>query len=219
MELHKFERETVKLDDLVPAEYNPREIKSENFEALKVSLREFGLVEPLIKNPNTGNMVGGHQRLRALKELRDEGLWGDEAEVALVPLSPEREKVLNLALNNKHAQGEFTKSVSDLLDEVSSGADVSALLEDLRLDEVRLDFIDEIDLSDHVNDPTAEWKGMPEYEHEDETSFRKIIVHFRNQADVDEFAKRLDHPLTDKTRSVWFPKMEDTVMRDKRYDE
>jgi ParB-like chromosome segregation protein Spo0J len=152
MMMERFEKEIVKLDDLVPAEYNPREIKSENFEALKASLREFGLVEPLIKNPNTGNMVGGHQRLRALKELREEGAWSDDVEVALVPLSPEREKILNAVLNNKHTQGEFTKSVSDLLDEVSSGADVSALLEDLRLDEVRLDFIDEVDLSDVSGD-------------------------------------------------------------------
>ena len=26
-----------------------------------------------------------------------------------------------------------------------------------------------------------EWQGMPEYKMEDLTSFRKIVVHFRNQ--------------------------------------
>jgi hypothetical protein len=30
-------------------------------------------------------------------------------------------------------------------------------------------------------DPRAEWQGMPGYENGDERSFRKIVVHFKNQ--------------------------------------
>lgn len=58
--------EKMKLSDLRPAEYNPR-VKLNpgmaEYEKLKQSILEFGFVDPPIFNKNTGNLVGGHQRL------------------------------------------------------------------------------------------------------------------------------------------------------------
>ncbi len=59
-----------KLTDLIPADYNPRkDLKpgDSEYEKLKRSLNEFGYVEPIIWNKQTGNVVGGHQRLKVLK--------------------------------------------------------------------------------------------------------------------------------------------------------
>lgn len=80
-----------------PAAYNPRvdlQPGDPEFEKLRRSLAEFGCVEPLIWNAGTGNLVGGHQRL---KILIAEG--ATEVEVSVVDLPLEKEKALNVALN------------------------------------------------------------------------------------------------------------------------
>lgn len=61
-------------------------------------------------------------------------------------------------------------------------------------------------LNDH--DWKKHWKGMPEFEQEDNPPHMKIFVSFRNEADYQEFAKLVDQNLTDKTKSIWYPKLE-----------
>ena len=86
--------ERKKLNELNPASYNPRKIKKKDFEDLKKSIEEFGYVEPIIWNTTTGNVVGGHQRLKVLQE---QGV--EEIECVIVEYSEEKEKALNIALN------------------------------------------------------------------------------------------------------------------------
>ena len=86
-----------KIAELVPAPYNPREdLKPGDveYEKLKRSITEFGLVEPIIFNTYTGYVVGGHQRLKALIEMGE-----TETDCVIVNLPPEKEKALNVALN------------------------------------------------------------------------------------------------------------------------
>lgn len=100
-----FELRTLPIDRLVPAAYNPRRPltpASPAYKKLKASLTAFGLVEPLVWNEPTGRVVGGHARLRILKEL---GLT--EVPVSVVRLDEAREKALNVVLNNQEAQGRY----------------------------------------------------------------------------------------------------------------
>src|SRR5436853_5679906 len=93
------------LAELRPAPYNPRRRLrpgSPAWRKLEASLREFGLVEPLVWNETSGHVVGGHARLRILREM---GVT--EVPVSVVRLGPEREKALNIVLNNREAQGRF----------------------------------------------------------------------------------------------------------------
>lgn len=64
------------------------------YEKLKNSIKEFGYVEPIVWNKRTGNVVGGHQRLKILK---NEGQ--KKVKVSVVDLSDSQEKTLNIALN------------------------------------------------------------------------------------------------------------------------
>ena len=62
----------ISVDKLNPAKYNPRkDLKpgDKEYEKLKRSIEEFGYVEPVIWNQKTGNVVGGHQRLKVLLDL------------------------------------------------------------------------------------------------------------------------------------------------------
>ena len=61
-----------------------------------------------------------------------------------------------------------------------------------------------------------EWQDMPEFEMEDLTSFRKIVVHFRNQEDIDKFAKLIGQKIT-KAPSLWYPEWKKRRYADKRY--
>nr|WP_281242048.1 ParB N-terminal domain-containing protein [Marininema mesophilum] len=54
-----------------PASYNPRKnLKpgDDEYEKLKRSINHFGYIEPLVWNSRTGNLVGGHQRLKIFLE-------------------------------------------------------------------------------------------------------------------------------------------------------
>ncbi len=85
------------IEKLNPSAYNPRkDLKpgDAEYEKLRRSIEEFGYVEPIIWNRQTGNVVGGHQRLKVLRELGQ-----TEIDCIVVDLDEPREKALNLALN------------------------------------------------------------------------------------------------------------------------
>jgi hypothetical protein len=52
------------------------------------------------------------------------------------------------------------------------------------------------------------WKGMPEFVQKDKPPFKSIFLHFRNKEDYVAFAKLIEQNLTDKTKSIWYPKLE-----------
>lgn len=54
------------IGDIVPADYNPRKISSQQLKRLKKSLNEFGDLSGFVVNVRTGNLIGGHQRLKCL---------------------------------------------------------------------------------------------------------------------------------------------------------
>ena len=62
-----------------------------------------------------------------------------------------------------------------------------------------------------------EWRGMPEFIQDDQTSLRQIIVHFKSQEDVDAFAALVEQNLTSKTKFIWFPRAEIVICSDKRW--
>lgn len=52
-----------------------------------------------------------------------------------------------------------------------------------------------------------EWKDMPEFVQNSQKPFSQIIVRFRCQEDLDEFARLIDQKLTVKTKSIWHPQL------------
>ena len=52
------------------------------------------------------------------------------------------------------------------------------------------------------------WQGMPEFEQEPNKPYKKIIVTFRSEEDDKEFAKLIGQSLTEKTKTIWHPKLE-----------
>ena len=65
--------------------------------------------------------------------------------------------------------------------------------------------------------PRDEWKGMPEFELTKQRPFAQIIVRFNSQADLDEFAFLIGQELTNKTKSIWYPKLVRTDLASMTY--
>ena len=110
-----MESKVMRLEDIKPAEYNPRVRLTEvdhEYKALKASIDEFGLVVPLIVNERTGTLVSGHQRLNVMLA---EGV--EETEVVIVDMEPEREKALCIALNKISGQWDYG-ALADILEEL-----------------------------------------------------------------------------------------------------
>jgi DNA modification methylase len=86
--------EQVPIDDLRPDPANPRRISDAELEALTRSIREFGLVDPIIARHDDRIVIGGHQRLLAARKL---GL--KTVPVIYLDVTREQARLLNLALN------------------------------------------------------------------------------------------------------------------------
>lgn len=138
--------EKKKLRDLIPAEYNPRkDLKpgDPEYEKLKRSLDEFGYVEPIIWNRQTGRIVGGHQRAKAMMDL---GII--EADVVVVDFDDEKEKGLNIALNK--ISGEWDKDKLALLITDLQAADFDVSL--TGFDPAEIDDLFKDSMKDEVHD-------------------------------------------------------------------
>jgi len=107
----------IAIDKLNPATYNPRldlQPEDKEYQDIKRSIVEFGLVEPLVINK--GNIiVGGHQRYKVLKELNF-----TTVPCITIDLDKQKEKMLNIALNK--ISGDWDRPrLKDLLEELDSG--------------------------------------------------------------------------------------------------
>lgn len=61
--------ETVSIDRIKPAPYNPRRIDEEDFAKLCESVRTLGIIVPIIVNRRNGVIVAGHQRTKAARAV------------------------------------------------------------------------------------------------------------------------------------------------------
>lgn len=113
----------IKVEELINAgaDYNPRKISKEELEKLKKSIQTFGYIEPVIYNERTGLIVGGHQRVKALKELGVE-----EVDCVIGNWSEAEEKELNIALNKISGEWDEDKLSALLLDIKETGGDLEA---------------------------------------------------------------------------------------------
>lgn len=116
----KFDMDTISRDQIHGAEYNPRIISEDAKKRLRKMLAKHGLVQPLVWNRRTGNLVSGHQRLAALDALEKSKNY--DLLVAVVDVSEREERVLNVQLNNPSMQGEWDL---DKLTELSDLANIS----------------------------------------------------------------------------------------------
>ena len=97
----------IHVDNLIPADYNPRRLTDKAKYDIKESLNTFGFVLPVVVNINPDRLnviVGGHQRYTIAKEM---GI--KEIPCLTVDLPIEKEKELNIRLNKNTAHWDIDK--------------------------------------------------------------------------------------------------------------
>lgn len=56
------------------------------------------------------------------------------------------------------------------------------------------------------------WKAMPEFSNNENPPHKRIMISFRTKEDYDTFIgkyeEHFDQKLTEKTKSIWYPKLE-----------
>lgn len=105
------------LNELKPAEYNPRKALTpddKDYQDILNSIDTFSYVDPIIINKD-GTIIGGHQRLTVLLAM-----GYTEADVVVVDLNKQDEKALNIALNKIDGKWDNLK-LKDLLVELDLG--------------------------------------------------------------------------------------------------
>lgn len=111
----------VRIGDLTGAEYNPRTMSVEEMDRLVSSIRTYGFVEPVVVRAEDNLLVGGHQRVAALRQIEQ----SPEIEVPAVRvkgLDDRATKALNLALNKIGGDWDYAK-LTPLLEELTVDLD------------------------------------------------------------------------------------------------
>lgn len=171
--------ERISVDLLKPADYNPREISDKAKKGLSKAIDEFGFIQPIVWNKQTGNIVGGHQRLN---DIIAKG--AKETDVIIVEWTLEKEKAANIALNHHGITGTFNQDKLQLL--------LGSIEEDFKLElnfeELELSIGEsygkankEIDLDDVSDDMTLSFKFSSD-------QYRQVIDVLRTYNESKEIA-------------------------------
>ena len=91
--------------EILEAEYNPRIITDQARKKLKEKMKGVGLLQPIVWNSRTGNLVSGHQRLATLDALERKKEY--ELDVSVIDVDEVTEKEMVVFFNNPSAQGEW----------------------------------------------------------------------------------------------------------------
>ena len=77
-------------------------------------------------------------------------------------------------------------------------------------DDVTLEsFLDE-KIDDEKEKWREYWKGMPEYNQPNNPPYRSLTVKFKTKEDMEKFADVIDQDVSEKTKSIWHPKLQRT---------
>ena len=93
------------INDLISAEYNPRQLTNDQFNQISDSIKRFGIVDPIIVNKNKERediIIGGHQRIKVAKDLNIEKVPTVELD-----LNYDKERELNIRLNKNSGDWDY----------------------------------------------------------------------------------------------------------------
>lgn len=125
-----FNFESVHRSKIKNSPYNPRKIKDEARRKLKNNIQSKGLITPIVWNRRTGNVVGGHQRLKCLDSLEKTDDY--YVPCAVVDFDLATEKAQNVFLNNTEAQGEWDfNQLGELLKSIPEPEDTGFSISDM----------------------------------------------------------------------------------------
>ena len=196
-------------ENLIPYANNSRTHSDDQINQVASSIKEFGFTNPVLIDEQ-GGIIAGHGRVMAAKKL---GL-SEVPTITLEGLTKAQLKAYVIADNQLALNSGWDVDLLRL--EVETLQELEFDMDLLGFDGITLDNL--ITVGDEAGSAEDEWEGMPEFDQEDATSFKKVIVHFATEAHLQEFARIIGQSLTLKTQSVWHPKAVIETYADKSYE-
>lgn len=191
-----FKMITVNRSDIHGADYNPRKITEASKKKLRKKIREYGLVQPIIINLRTMNIVGGHQRISILDDLSRGSEY--ELQVAAIDVDQQKEVEINVFLNNPSAMGEWD---DDLLVGIHEAFPEIDFADDLGFDKMDLDCI--FSGSEHFDEVSALFSPTEEQ--------KKVELTRGEMKEIKERTKR-DREKAKDTQADFYDDQDDNYM-------
>ena len=204
---NKIERR--KVDDLIPYARNARTHSDEQVAQLAASIKEWGWTTPVLIDED-GEIIAGHGRVMAARKLGIE----EVPTMTAIGWTKAQKQAYVLADNQlpQNAGWDMDLLKVEMQDLSNEGFDLSLIGFD---DGAIMNFA--LPTEEGETNADEEWEDMPEFEQDDKTSFRHVIVHFENNDDLTEFFSIIGQSHTDKTKFIWFPEQENMDTEAKRY--
>ena len=197
------EHTIAKKKDIRPNPNNWRIHPPQQTESLLSLINSIGYVDELLVIPDPTKeakylLVDGEARW-SIAEAED------DLPVSVLDLT---EDEANMVLATFDPISSFAGSEASKLDDLIKDIDVKGIQDDLQLKMARLfDRVDSVYGLPQTSKSVAEneWEGMPEFDNDDLTSHRQLIVHFHTEQDVHNFEELIGQQLTERTKFIWFP--------------
>lgn len=183
---------------------NPRE---GDVGAICVSLERNGQYRPIVVNERDGQILAGNHTWKAAVQLG----W-DEIAATFVDVDDETARRIVLVDNRSNDVASYDEyALVELLEEIVAEQGVNGLVgtgfDGDDLDELLRDLAS----AGAVNDPEAEWVGMPEFEQNDLNAAASVKVHFPSTEDQLAFFALLGHPVV---KMMWWPESDGHIGSD-----
>lgn len=191
----------VNMTDLKRDPKNTRKHNPRNIGMIEKALGEVGAARSIVIDED-GTVLAGNGVLEAATNAGIERVQVVDADgetiiaVRRKGLTPEQKTKLALYDNRT---GELAEWDPEMLTGLADDVDLGDLWSPYELGKLG----QEVGVPD---DPAAEWKGMPEFEQDDLSAYQNIHVLFKCREDVAAFAELIGQSLTEKTRSIWYPR-------------
>lgn len=199
----------VEIGQVIPWEHNPRFSTKAAAQRLIDSEKQIGTPMTLAVGPFTTDhkvpLYDGHQRCAAWNTVKPATfkVWALQSDRELT--EAERSDV-SLFLHLATGQWDWNKLTAWPAEQlISRGFDQEAL-KTWNSDAGNLREM--LQAEGEPLDVDQEWQGMPEFEQEDKTAFKSLIVHFDSLDDMKNFSEFIDQSITEKTKSIWYPRKE-----------
>lgn len=187
---------------------NPRTMSASAQKKLRASVKEIGVMDTPVFNKQTGNLVGGHQRLHTIDFLEKFSSEGGEVkndyqiEVSIVDLSPEQEAKALVRLNNQNLQGSWDAELLAELGKLASFEDMGFERMDLEFimegaiapDELFPDAPETQETKDALEQIKADRKAMNKEKAETQSVDYYVTVVCKDKAEKEKLMKHLGIP-------------------------
>jgi hypothetical protein len=187
------------LDELYEFQGELKTISDDELEKLKKSIVKYGFSFPIFVWKS--KILDGHQRLKAVRQLIEQGykVKGNKLPVVRIEAKNEKEAAEKLLLiNSRYAKIDqegfqvFTFDFDIDIPEIGNFIDIPEII------------IGELD--NNAIDPNAEWNGMPEFNKKDDAPYKSLIVHFENEDYFKDFCLLIKQVVSDDAKYIYHPK-------------